>query len=149
MHSVLRSALVALVALLIPVVTLGGPPGDTLGIGPKIGERIPQAVDLPDQTGDLRSLLSLAGERGLVLLFYRSLEMCPPCELHMRKWNEHAGALNSLGYGVATITNDSVESLARVTQRSDATVPLLSDRKARVIKAFGLLDERYPPGSAW
>lgn len=122
---------------------------DTLAKGPAIGERIPHALDVVDHTGKKRSFASLAGKRGLILLFYRSLEMCPSCEMRVRLWNDRTGSVKGLGYRIATVTNDSVETLARVAQRCGSVFALLSDRNAKVIEAFGLVDAQYPPDSAW
>ena len=41
--------------------------------GPNPGEKVPDFT-LPDQSGQLRSLASLQGSKGLVLLFFRSAD---------------------------------------------------------------------------
>jgi peroxiredoxin len=41
--------------------------------GPNPGEMVPHFT-LPDQSGQLRSLASLQGPKGLVLLFFRSAD---------------------------------------------------------------------------
>jgi cytochrome oxidase Cu insertion factor (SCO1/SenC/PrrC family) len=42
-------------------------------LGPHVGERLPDFV-LPDQNGRRRTLASLMGEKGLVLVFSRSAD---------------------------------------------------------------------------
>jgi peroxiredoxin len=48
---------------------------------------------------------------------------------------------------VVAVTYDSVEVLARFAKRRRITYPLLADSNSEVIRAFGLLDEAYAPGS--
>lgn len=43
------------------------------GLGPQVGEVVP-AFSLPDHEGRTRDLASLAGPRGLVLVFFRSAD---------------------------------------------------------------------------
>ncbi len=44
-----------------------------IATGPEIGTKIPE-FSLPDQTGQSRTLASLRGPQGLVLVFYRSAD---------------------------------------------------------------------------
>ncbi|MGD8808996.1 MAG: hypothetical protein PVG24_05290 [Gammaproteobacteria bacterium] len=46
---------------------------DKLGKGPEIGAPIPHSLAATDQNGKAQDFASLKGERGLVLLFARSL----------------------------------------------------------------------------
>jgi hypothetical protein len=46
---------------------------DVLKLGPQVGERVPDFA-LNDQRGRSRSLASLMGPRGLMLVFYRSAD---------------------------------------------------------------------------
>jgi len=46
---------------------------DVTKLGPQAGEKVP-AFTLPDQHGRTRSLTSLMGEKGLVLVFSRSAD---------------------------------------------------------------------------
>lgn len=52
----------------------GGAKADGAGNrGPKLGETIPPVLTAADQTGVAKSFPDMAGERGLILLFTRSL----------------------------------------------------------------------------
>ena len=44
-----------------------------IATGPEVGSKVPD-FSLPDQAGQTRSLASLAGPKGLVLVFYRSAD---------------------------------------------------------------------------
>jgi cytochrome oxidase Cu insertion factor (SCO1/SenC/PrrC family) len=46
---------------------------DVTRLGPQVGAKVPNFT-LPDQTGRRRSLSSLMGEKGLVLVFNRSAD---------------------------------------------------------------------------
>ena len=46
---------------------------DPQSLGPKAGERVPE-FSLPDQQGNTRSLRSMLGPKGAVLVFYRSAD---------------------------------------------------------------------------
>jgi len=46
---------------------------DVAGVGPKVGDRLPDFT-LRDQHGDARSLLSLLGPKGAVIVFFRSAD---------------------------------------------------------------------------
>ena len=48
-------------------------PVDVTKLGPQVGEKVPDFT-LPDQGGELRTLQSLAGPKGLVLVFSRSAD---------------------------------------------------------------------------
>ncbi len=47
------------------------------------------------------------------------------------------------------MTNDPVAVLARFAAGRDIAFTLLADEKSAIIEAFGMIDERYPPGSPW
>jgi hypothetical protein len=48
-------------------------PPDVTKLGPKVGEKVPD-FSLPDQHGQTRTLASLMGPKGLVLVFNRSAD---------------------------------------------------------------------------
>ncbi|MYB18763.1 MAG: hypothetical protein F4Y16_07235 [Holophagales bacterium] len=48
-------------------------PVDVSTLGPQVGERVPDFA-LPDQHGRIRTLDSIMGERGAMILFHRSAD---------------------------------------------------------------------------
>lgn len=48
-------------------------PPDVTKVGPQVGEKVPD-FSLPDQLGQTRTLASLMGPEGLVLVFNRSAD---------------------------------------------------------------------------
>lgn len=67
-------AVLALVAALaVPMAAQADSAYDKLDKGPKVGATIPQPFEALDQNDTARNFASLSGERGMVLLFSRSL----------------------------------------------------------------------------
>ena len=60
-------------ALLIALALQATPTGNPDGVGPKVGETAPD-FELRDQHGSERTLSSLAGPKGTMLVFYRSAD---------------------------------------------------------------------------
>ena len=48
-------------------------PIDVASLGPQVGEQVP-AFNLPDQSGQVRTLESILGPNGALLLFHRSAD---------------------------------------------------------------------------
>ena len=57
----------------IDVATEGRTPIEIASLGPQVGEQVP-AFSLPDQNGQIRTLESILGPNGAMLLFYRSAD---------------------------------------------------------------------------
>jgi len=68
---------VALMTLLLPVPGFAQPPQrspiDVSKLGPQAGERVPD-FSLKDQNGTLRTLQSIMGPKGAMLVFVRSAD---------------------------------------------------------------------------
>jgi peroxiredoxin len=110
--------------------------------GPRIGQAAP-AFAVPDSTGQVRGVDSLAGPQGLVLYFNRSLDWCPICLRQTIELNEAVEAFSAAGWGVAVLTYDPVDTLARVKDQRGLTLTLLSDADSAVIDAFDIRDPIY------
>ena len=48
-------------------------PIDVASLGPQVGEQVPE-FSLPDQNGQMRTLESISGQKGAMLLFHRSAD---------------------------------------------------------------------------
>jgi hypothetical protein len=74
-----RALLSCLLGLSWTLLAAGQPPGsppsvvDVQTVGPQVGATVP-AFLLPDQTGERRSLESIMGPKGAVLVFFRSAD---------------------------------------------------------------------------
>ena len=65
----------ACLALVVPVALNAQErkPVDVSTLGPQVGERVPDFA-LPDQHGRIRTLDSIMGEKGAMILFHRSAD---------------------------------------------------------------------------
>lgn len=72
--ALLRAALVGALLSVPLLAQAAGSDHDTLDKGPKVGAAIPQLLAATDQNGRAQDFASLKGERGLILLFSRSLD---------------------------------------------------------------------------
>ena len=73
---------------------------DIQALGPQVGAKVPE-FSLPDQTGTVRTLQSLMGPKGLMLLFYRSADWCPYCKTQLAEFQARLAELTKQGLGVA------------------------------------------------
>ena len=112
-------------------------------LGPKVGEKVPD-FSLSDQYGHSRTLQSLMGPKGLVLLFYRSADWCPYCKTQLVEQQNAYEQVRRSGYELAALSYDPVSILADFSKRRGITYPLLSDAGSAVIKRYGLLNTTIP-----
>jgi peroxiredoxin len=116
---------------------------DVRALGPQVGARVPDFT-LLDQQGHQRSLHSLMGPRGLMLVFSRSADWCPYCKTQLAELEARRASLEKAGYGVAAVTYDPVPILADFARRRGIGFPLLSDPGSATITRFGILNTTIP-----
>jgi peroxiredoxin len=112
---------------------------DIQKLGPQVGSRIPDFT-LIDQQGQSRTLASLMGPKGLMLVFYRSADWCPYCKTQLAELQMRTADLKKNGIGVAAVSYDSVPVLADFSKRRGITFPLLSDPGSATIKKYGIFN---------
>jgi peroxiredoxin Q/BCP len=116
-------------------------------LGPATGTRLPD-IGMPlDQTGKPRSLDSLIGEKGMVLLFFRSAAWCPYCQAQLIELNMGVTDMEKRGYRLAGLSYDAPDVLDGFAAKRGLTYTLLSDPRSEVIDRFGLRDPQYAAGS--
>ncbi len=118
-------------------------PPDVRKLGPQVGARVPD-FSLPDQHGQTRTLRSLMGPKGLMLVFYRSADWCPYCKTQLAELETRVADLTKNGLGLVAISYDAVPVLADFTTRRHITFPLLSDAGSVLIKRYGILNTTVP-----
>ena len=116
----------------------------THNFGPAVGVRVP-AISAPDETGATRTLASLAGENGTVLLITRAADWCPYCQAQMIGLEGVRAEIEQRGYRIVTISTDSVEELAAFQRRRNIGYTMLSDEQAQIVRQLDLLDPTQPP----
>jgi len=136
-----------LVALLLALVTFTASAKPAESWGPELGSAIPDQLDTRDQDGDEQSFDSLVGDKGLVLVFLRSLDWCRFCKGQAKELESRLDDFSGRGLRLVVLSYDSVEILKAFQLKYTPRLTLLSDPQSRVIKAFGILNEREKPGS--
>lgn len=117
----------------------------THNFGPVVGATLP-AISAPDETGATRTLASLAGESGTVLLVTRAADWCPFCQAQMIGLEGARAEIEQRGYRIVTISTDSVEELAAFERRRNIGYTMLSDERAQIVRQLDLLDPTMQPG---
>lgn len=111
------------------------------------GGRIPDGLQFTDSLNQPVSFDQLSGEKGLVLLFFRSADWCQYCKKQLREWNDAAEKVQESGYALAALSYDKPEVLKRFADQHALKYRLLSDSDATIIKSFGILNDHFEPGS--
>ena len=108
-------------------------------LGPQVGATVPD-FSLSDQHGKTRTLKSVMGPKGAMVVFYRSADWCPYCKTQLLELQSQYETLRKDGLGLVGISYDSQEILAAFSQQHGITFPLLSDVGSATIKRYGILN---------
>lgn len=104
------------------------------------GDRLPD-LNLPDETGERRTLTDLSGERGLVLYVYPK-DDTPGCTIEAQDFRDVLPELRETGFEVAGLSQDGAESHCRFIDKYDLTFPLLTDSDGSFLEAIGAWGEK-------
>lgn len=115
--------------------------------GPPVGSALPFELSLNDHTGQVQTMETLAGEEGLLIFYTRSLDWCPFCQAQMIEVVDNAERLRDLGWGIASISYDSEDKLARFAKRNGSEIALLSDPQSRTINALDIRNKKIQEGT--
>ncbi len=110
------------------------------------GEVIP-SFEAADQNGQPQSFETLKGEKGAVLVFFRSVDWCPFCQRQLKALSGYAEQYKSLGYNLVGVSYDNVDSLMKFSDKNELGFTLLSDVGSKIIKSFGILNTDIGEGS--
>ena len=102
----------------------------------KVGQTIPDG-NLSDDNNLQTKLTDLVSTKPTVLIFYRGA-WCGYCTMHLRELNDIKSEIEALGYQVLGITPDQASKLNETVEKTKTEIPVYSDSKLEVIKAFGL-----------
>ena len=90
---------------------------------------------LSDSDGNDVSLKDFAGSS--VILYFYPAAMTPGCTTQAVDFTAANDHFSEAGYNVLGASPDSVDRLARFKEKSDLSVPLLSDEDREVMNAYG------------
>jgi peroxiredoxin len=116
-------------------------------LGPANGSVAPSIGTPLDETGKPRSMQSLMGDKGLVLVFFRSAAWCPYCQAQLIDLNSGVAGMAKRGYRMAAISYDQPAVQAEFIANRQIKYTLLSDPKSEVIDRYNLRDPQYKEGS--
>jgi peroxiredoxin len=117
----------------------------SIDVGPTIGSQMPELVAL-DKSGKQQVLSDVMGEKGAVIVLFRSADWCPFCKAHLRELNNEARKFKKLGYEVSAISYDSPKILKGFARAEKIKFGLLSDQKVTTFKALNVVNKMYQPG---
>lgn len=112
-----------------------------------VGARMPSDFVARDQSGKPRTLSSVAGRKGTVLVLFRSAKWCPYCQAQLKELKAIEGAMAERGYSLVGLSYDPPATLASFAAKAGIGFTLLSDTSSAMIDALGLRDPAYEAGS--
>jgi peroxiredoxin len=115
--------------------------------GPPVGEIFPDYFKLPNQIGVVKTIQSLAGPSGLLLVFVRSVVRCPYCRNQLAEMSQSLDDLLERGFNVAAVTTDSEEVVREFVDHAKIRYSVLIDNEAEIIERLGLLNTNVPKES--
>lgn len=120
---------------------------DSKSHGPAVGTILDMDFSAPDQNGQPQSFDTFKGDKGAVVVFFRSAKWCPFCQMQLIDLNTNAlKGISERGYGLVGISYDDPTALKRFTQKWKVGFPLLSDKGSEMIDALGIRNEEYKEG---
>lgn len=115
-------------------------------LGPDIGAPMPHDLSALDSENMQQSFDTLKGEKGAVLLFFRSAKWCPYCQKQLINLNKITADVKAHGYEIIGISYDKVKHLKKFKKRRSISFPLLSDPESEIIKAWDIMNPDYKRG---
>lgn len=101
-----------------------------------IGETFPDQT-LTDLEGNQVSILTLAKEKPIIVIFYRG-GWCPYCNTHLSELGKNEAAILDLGYQIIAISPDAAKKLQETADKDELKYRLLSDGTGDFAKAVGI-----------
>jgi len=120
------------------------PPPKNTGIA--LNTQVPE-LSVVDIYRNKQTVKQLSGDKGLILVLFRSADWCPFCKRQLLEINQWAEKFNTLGYRVAAVSYDSVETLRKYTFKKKIIYPLLSDQNNQTILDYKVLNTEQKPGT--
>jgi peroxiredoxin len=112
---------------------------DVSKLGPQVGATVPDFT-LRDQRGKSWTLQSVMGQKGAMIVFYRSADWCPYCKTQLLELQSQYEQLRKDGLGLVAISYDPQDILAAFSDQHGIMFPLLSDPGSATIKRYGILN---------
>ena len=128
--------ILAVFVLMLPVTVL---------VAAQVGETLPHDLALKDKNGEVQSFETLSGEKGVVLVFVRSADWCPYCQVQLLGLKDGGQAIEELGYKIVSVSYDAPDVLKTFADKYGFPYVMLSDVGSVAIKDFDILNETFEP----
>jgi peroxiredoxin len=138
LHNIIAKATFSLLLLLTTSVYANS----NIEVGPELGKSAPP-ITVINTLQESVNIAQLSGEKGLIILFFRSADWCPFCKRHLIELNDHAEKFRKLGYGLAAISYDNTEVLKAFSENKNISYPLLSDQQVKTMSAYNIVNSKY------
>lgn len=122
-------------------------PGVQYGVAK--GGQAPHDLTGKDQYDRSVNLRKLSGEKGVVLYIVRSAEWSRSCVFQLEEVSQKGAMIEDEGFNVVVVSHDDANQLARFTRKYDFPYPAISDPDSEIIKAFGVMNTSYLPGTSY
>ncbi|PCJ48653.1 MAG: AhpC/TSA family protein [Gammaproteobacteria bacterium] len=110
-----------------------------------INSLVPE-LSVTDVNSVPKTIKQLSGNKGLVLVLFRSADWCSYCIKHLKEINEWNDRINELGYQVAGISYDSLEILKTFSDKNQLKYPLLHDLNHKTMEDLKVMNDKHKPG---
>ena len=104
---------------------------------PKQGDTL-KDFELPNQTGDQRSLATLRKSGPVVVTFYRG-GWCPYCNLQLRTYQQMLPEVKAAGGTLVAITPELPDASMTTAQKNELQFDVLTDTNADYARELGLV----------
>ncbi len=123
---------------------------EAMELGPPVGSPITSAIFASDSSGGFKDFNDLTGPRGLVLVFVRSVDWCPICQIETLQVAERHKDFVVREVGLAFASNDAPEDAADFvsSELTDAT-PLLAAKNDGMVERLALVDPTFPEANRY
>lgn len=113
------------------------------------GEKVPDTLMGLDKSGKEVPLMSMAGDKGMVLLFVRSVMWCKYGRFFLEDVARKGEMIEDTGYKIVVVSNDGLTNIERFYDNERFPYALVADEKSDIIKTFGLMNTSYLPGTIY
>ena len=104
---------------------------------PKKGEKL-KDFDLPNQTGEKRSLASLRESGPVVVTFYRG-GWCPYCNMQLKAYQQMLPDIKAAGATLVAITPEMPDASLTTAEKNELAFDVLTDTDATYARELGLV----------
>jgi peroxiredoxin len=120
--------------------------GEVQNYGPELNTQVAE-LNVLDTNGQSPSIQQLSGNKGIILILFRSADWCPFCQKQLIKLSQWQDKFSDIGYNLVAISYDDISILKEFAQEKNVQYPLLSDKNNQTFKAYNVINQNYESGN--